>query len=79
MQNLKLTIQYDGTNYHGWQVQANGRTVQGELTRVLSILDHRPVTLYGAGRTDAGGIMPRRKLQTSSLNDPLSPICYGMQ
>ncbi|MFY9556599.1 MAG: tRNA pseudouridine(38-40) synthase TruA [Blastocatellia bacterium] len=54
MQNFKATIQYDGTNYHGWQIQANGRTVQGEITRVLSLLDHRPVTLYGAGRTDAG-------------------------
>jgi tRNA pseudouridine38-40 synthase len=54
MQNLKLTIQYDGTHYHGWQMQANARTIQGELTRVISILDHRPVTIYGAGRTDAG-------------------------
>ena len=54
MQNLKMTIQYDGTNYHGWQIQTNGRTVQGELTRALSLLDHRPVTVYGAGRTDAG-------------------------
>jgi tRNA pseudouridine38-40 synthase len=54
MQNFKMTIQYDGTNYHGWQIQANGRTVQGELTRALSLLDHRHVTVYGAGRTDAG-------------------------
>lgn len=54
MQNYKIIIQYDGTNYHGWQIQLNGRTVQGELTRVLSILDHRHVTVYGAGRTDAG-------------------------
>ena len=54
MQNVKITIEYDGTNYHGWQIQSNGRTVQGELTRALSILDHRPVTVYGAGRTDAG-------------------------
>lgn len=54
MQNYKITIQYDGTNYHGWQMQANARTVQGELTRVLSLLDQRPVTLHGAGRTDAG-------------------------
>jgi tRNA pseudouridine38-40 synthase len=54
MQNFKLTIQYDGTNYHGWQIQANGRTVQGELTRVSSLLDRRPATVYGAGRTDAG-------------------------
>jgi len=54
MQNFKMTVQYDGTNYHGWQIQANGRTVQGELTRVLSVLFHRHVTVYGAGRTDAG-------------------------
>ncbi|MFL6274551.1 MAG: tRNA pseudouridine(38-40) synthase TruA [Blastocatellia bacterium] len=54
MQNYKLTIAYDGTNYHGWQMQANARTVQGELTRVLTLLDHRAVTLHGAGRTDAG-------------------------
>jgi tRNA pseudouridine38-40 synthase len=54
MQNFKITVQYDGTDYHGWQVQINGRTVQGELTRVLSMLDHRPVTVHGAGRTDAG-------------------------
>jgi tRNA pseudouridine38-40 synthase len=54
VQNFKITIQYDGTNYHGWQIQSNGRTVQGELTRALSILDHRLVTVYGAGRTDAG-------------------------
>ncbi|MFL6216155.1 MAG: tRNA pseudouridine(38-40) synthase TruA [Blastocatellia bacterium] len=54
MRNYKLTIAYDGTNYHGWQMQANGRTIQGEITRALSLLDHRPVTLHGAGRTDAG-------------------------
>ena len=54
MQNCKIIVYYDGTNYHGWQIQSNGRTVQGELTRALSILDHRPVTVYGAGRTDAG-------------------------
>jgi len=54
MLNYKITIQYDGTNYHGWQIQPNGRTIQGELTRVLSLLDHRHVTVHGAGRTDAG-------------------------
>jgi tRNA pseudouridine38-40 synthase len=54
MRNFKITIQYDGTNYHGWQIQPNGRTVQGELTRALTLLDKRHVTVYGAGRTDAG-------------------------
>jgi tRNA pseudouridine38-40 synthase len=54
MRNVSITIQYDGTHYHGWQIQPGGRTIQGELTRVLTLLDHRPVTVHGAGRTDAG-------------------------
>lgn len=54
MQNFKIKIQYDGTDYHGWQIQANGRTIQGELTRVLTLFDGRDVTVHGAGRTDAG-------------------------
>ncbi|MGA9769074.1 MAG: tRNA pseudouridine(38-40) synthase TruA [Blastocatellia bacterium] len=54
MLNYKITLQYDGTNYHGWQIQPDGRTIQGELTRALSLLDHRHVTVHGAGRTDAG-------------------------
>jgi tRNA pseudouridine38-40 synthase len=54
MRNYKIIIQYDGTDYHGWQVQPNGRTIQGELSRALALLDHRNVTVHGAGRTDAG-------------------------
>src|SRR5436190_13792545 len=52
--NYKLLLQYDGTDFHGWQIQTNLRTVQGELTRVLSLLDNRAVTVSGSGRTDAG-------------------------
>jgi tRNA pseudouridine38-40 synthase len=52
--NFKLTLQYDGTDFHGWQMQNDERTVQGELTRVLSLLDGRSVVVHGAGRTDAG-------------------------
>jgi tRNA pseudouridine38-40 synthase len=51
---FKLTLQYDGTDFHGWQMQNDERTVQGELTRVLSLLDGRGVVVHGAGRTDAG-------------------------
>src|SRR6185295_9513055 len=54
VQNFKIKIQYDGTDYHGWQLQANAQTIQGELTRVLSLFDEREVTVHGAGRTDAG-------------------------
>jgi tRNA pseudouridine38-40 synthase len=52
--NFKLTIQYDGTDFHGWQMQDTLRTVQGELTSALSLLDGRDVVVQGSGRTDAG-------------------------
>jgi tRNA pseudouridine38-40 synthase len=52
--NYRLTLQYDGTDFHGWQVQANQRTVQGELERVLSMLEGAEVHVSGSGRTDAG-------------------------
>ena len=52
--NYRLLLQYDGTDFHGWQMQGELRTVQGELTRVLSLLDDREVTVHGSGRTDAG-------------------------
>lgn len=54
MTNFKLLIQYDGTDFHGWQVQDNARTIQGELERVLSTLDGTAVKVAGSGRTDAG-------------------------
>ena len=52
--NYKLTLQYDGTDFHGWQMQSELRTVQGELTRALSLIDGRAVVVHGSGRTDAG-------------------------
>lgn len=52
--NFKLTLQYDGTDFCGWQMQGEERTVQGELTRVLSLLEGRAVQVHGSGRTDAG-------------------------
>jgi len=54
MTNFKLLIQYDGTDFHGWQVQENDRTIQGELQRVIGMLEGADVTVHGSGRTDAG-------------------------
>ncbi len=54
MRNVKLLLQYDGTDFQGWQIQPGARTVQGVLQAVLSRLDHREVTVHGAGRTDSG-------------------------
>ena len=52
--NYKILLQYDGTEFHGWQIQDDLRTVQGELTRALSLIDGRSVNVHGSGRTDAG-------------------------
>ena len=50
-----MTIQYDGSDFHGWQVQAKGRTVQGDIENALSVIyPNEKITLIGAGRTDAG-------------------------
>jgi len=54
MRNIKLTLAYDGTDFSGWQVQPGQTTVQGALTGVLEKVTQSPVTIYGAGRTDAG-------------------------
>jgi len=54
MRNLKLTIAYDGTEFHGWQIQPGQPTVQGLVTDVLRRIIQEPVTIQAAGRTDAG-------------------------
>lgn len=55
MKNYKITIQYDGTKYKGWQVQRSTElTIQGKLQNVLEKLCGHPVEVIGSGRTDAG-------------------------
>src|SRR5712691_3214721 len=55
MARFKVTLEYAGTRYSGWQIQKNARTVQGELTRVVrDITGQREFEIYGSGRTDAG-------------------------
>lgn len=51
---IKLTLQYDGSGFYGWQVQPGARTVQGVLEEAVSRLANRPTTVVGAGRTDRG-------------------------
>lgn len=52
--NFKLIIEYDGTAYHGWQIQKNDRTVQQEIQAALLTMTGEKITLVGSGRTDAG-------------------------
>lgn len=78
--NYRLLLQYDGTDFHGWQMQGELRTVQGELTRVLSLLDDREVVIHGSGRTDAGvhaagqvaNVMLEREISTLKLRNAIN-------
>ena len=54
MPNFKLTIEYDGTNYCGWQRQKDDPTIQAAIEGALAVMLRRPVTAIGSGRTDAG-------------------------
>ncbi|MCM1101916.1 MAG: tRNA pseudouridine(38-40) synthase TruA [Clostridium sp.] len=51
---VRLKVAYDGTNYHGWQIQNTGITIESELNRCLTELFGEPITVTGAGRTDSG-------------------------
>ena len=52
--NLKITIEYDGTGYCGWQIQPNGESIQAVLERAISTFFGTPTRIIGSGRTDAG-------------------------
>ena len=54
MNRYFLEIKYDGTNYHGWQIQKNSNTVQSEINTALSTILQETISVYGAGRTDTG-------------------------
>ena len=54
MRNIRLLIEYDGTNYQGWQVQKKGPTIQGLIEEMVSLLTGEVIHLIGSGRTDAG-------------------------
>ncbi len=54
MKRVRLTVAYDGTNYHGWQIQNNGITIESELNRCLYDLFGERIEVIGASRTDAG-------------------------
>jgi len=51
---VRLVVAYDGTNYHGWQIQKNGITIESELNRCLTDLLKEPIEVIGASRTDSG-------------------------
>ncbi len=54
MRNIRLLLQYDGSHYHGWQIQPRLLTLQGQLTQVIREVTGEEVHVHGSGRTDAG-------------------------
>lgn len=54
VRNIKLTIAYDGTNYHGWQTQLKKITVQEEIEKAITVITKQEANLIGSGRTDRG-------------------------
>ncbi len=79
MPTWKLTIEYKGTRYQGWQEQAQGRTVQGELKAAASELFKKEIDLGGSGRTDAGvHALAQVAHLRASLNLPVEQIRRGL-
>jgi tRNA pseudouridine38-40 synthase len=70
MRRIKITLAYDGTDFHGWQVQPGVTTVQSELERVLSGIEGSPVAVHGSGRTDAG-VHALAQVAAFSLENPI--------
>lgn len=79
MKRVKLTVAYDGTNYHGWQVQPNGNTIEAELNRHLSELLGEEIHVIGASRTDAGvHALGNVAVFDTSARMPADKISYAM-
>lgn len=76
MRTLKLTIQYDGTPYVGWQRQPNGVSIQALLEEALAPIEGRPVSVHGAGRTDAG-VHALGQVASATVTTPLETATLG--
>jgi tRNA pseudouridine38-40 synthase len=76
VRTLKLTISYDGTRFVGWQYQAEGQSIQGVLEEVLARIEGAPVSVQGAGRTDAG-VHALAQVASVRLASPLDLATLG--
>ena len=81
LKNYKITISYDGTSLHGWQIQKNSRTVQGDIENALEKIFNQKINLIGSGRTDSGvhalGQVANFKVSTSMTPDELKNALNG--
>lgn len=72
MRNIKLLLEYDGTDFHGWQYQPGLRTIQGDLEQALEKIFRCDIAVIGAGRTDAG-VHARGQVANFRLDHPMPP------
>ena len=79
MNKYKLTIEYSGKNFVGWQKQANGISIQSSIEKAIKKLSNEDITLFGAGRTDAGVNAKAQVAHFELVNDfPLDNIRDGI-
>ena len=70
MRRIRITIAYDGTDFHGWQVQPGLDTIQGAIENVVASIEGRPVHVSGSGRTDAG-VHALAQVAAFSIENPI--------
>src|SRR5215813_13028335 len=70
VRRIKITIAYDGTDFHGWQAQPGLPTIQGTLERIIGDIEGKPVHVAGSGRTDAG-VHAMAQVAAFSLQNPI--------
>ncbi|GAB5408296.1 MAG: tRNA pseudouridine(38-40) synthase TruA [Balneolaceae bacterium] len=79
MPRYKLTIEFDGANFSGWQIQPDSRTIEGELEKAFSKILQQPIDLIGQGRTDAG-VHAKGQVAHVDLLDSVQPerLIFGV-
>jgi tRNA pseudouridine38-40 synthase len=73
--NFKLTIEYDGTNYHGWQRQPNGCSIQQTIEAAIAVMTRQKISLTGSGRTDAG-VHALGQVANFKCRTPITPEAF---